>query len=314
MTNIWDQTIFIDEILVKKLLVSQLNIQVESLELIGEGFDNLAYLVNNEFVFRFPRRAFGVTCMESEIAMLPYIAKHLTFEITAPQFIGAPSEAYPYPFAGYHLINGQALCDARKPRIDDLVFARIIGGWLKQLHSIPVLAVHESIGGSEHNLWRLDIPNRIKTSSSFLHEYRHCYEECGFVVDQLFEIIYSFSNLRFAPYQASYVHGDLYSRHIIVDENKMPIGLIDWGDTHIGHPGIDLSISMLFTESAYSEFVNAYGGIDSETRKVAIFRALCHSLTCLPYAYEQKNYGFIEWTVSTLEQSIKKFQEIGVKA
>jgi len=37
--------------------------------MIREGWDNSAYLVNNEYIFRFPRIQMGVDCMKNEIAL-----------------------------------------------------------------------------------------------------------------------------------------------------------------------------------------------------------------------------------------------------
>lgn len=89
----------------------------------------------------------------------------------------------------------------------------------------------------------------------------------------------------------------------------MPTGLIDWGDVHIGHPGIDLSICIIFDDASEKEFINSYGGIDDETMKVAIFRALCHSAMCLPYACQQNEPGFKAWTIAVFEREIEKFKQ-----
>ena len=41
------------------------------------------------------------------------------------------------------------------------------------------------------------------------------------------------------------VHGDLDSRHLIFD-NKVLTGIIDWGDTDITSPAVDLDIMWTF--------------------------------------------------------------------
>ena len=40
------------------------------LEPLGHGWDNVAYLVNGQLVFRFPRRKLAEVCMRNEIAMV----------------------------------------------------------------------------------------------------------------------------------------------------------------------------------------------------------------------------------------------------
>ncbi len=54
-----------------------------SVERFGAGMDNLAYLVDEKYVFRFPRRAIAVPLLETEAAILPLIAPHLPVPIPA---------------------------------------------------------------------------------------------------------------------------------------------------------------------------------------------------------------------------------------
>src|SRR5271167_2837430 len=107
MTHLWQQTITIDHHLARKLIETQHRLSVNSIHTLDEGWDNIVYLINHHVIFRFPRREFGVFCMENEIAILPFIAQHVNFPLSCPQWIGEPCEQYPYPFSGYTLIPGK---------------------------------------------------------------------------------------------------------------------------------------------------------------------------------------------------------------
>jgi Ser/Thr protein kinase RdoA (MazF antagonist) len=48
-----------------------------------------------------------------------------------------------------------------------------------------------------------------------------------------------------SPARLTIVHGDLYARHVLVDERGALSGVIDWGDIHLGDPAIDLAIAHL---------------------------------------------------------------------
>lgn len=64
MNHLWLKTININEDMAKLLIESQTTIHVHNIETFGEGFDNVAYLINKEFIFRFPRREAGIECIE----------------------------------------------------------------------------------------------------------------------------------------------------------------------------------------------------------------------------------------------------------
>jgi aminoglycoside phosphotransferase (APT) family kinase protein len=86
--------------------------------------------------------------------------------------------------------------------------------------------------------------------------------------------------------RVSLVHGDLYSRHLLVEGGALS-GVIDWGDMHLNDPGIDLTIGFLFFPPAAREsFFAAYGGAGEATIRLARFRAVSHSLAVLPYALQ----------------------------
>src|SRR5207253_3160794 len=63
-----------------------------------------------------------------------------------------------------------------------------------------------------------------------------------------------------------WVHGDLYARHLIVDEHHTATGVLDWGDVHLGDPAIDLTLAFTFLPpESRDAFRAAYGPIDDAT-------------------------------------------------
>ena len=88
-----------------------------------------------------------------------------------------------------------------------------------------------------------------------------------------------------------------------------PSGLIDWGDTHIGHPGIDLAVGMIFTEEAFQTFLNAYGDVDNETINLLLFHAFCHHMSFLPYTCEQNRSHLKQWASMALARAIDEIRK-----
>jgi aminoglycoside phosphotransferase (APT) family kinase protein len=73
------------------------------------------------------------------------------------------------------------------------------------------------------------------------------------------------------------------ARYIIADDALMLVGLIDWGDIHIGSPGIDLSAAIiLFEGEPLDHFWESYQNMDDTVLSIAAFRAFCVSANFHP--------------------------------
>lgn len=172
MTHAWNQSIDINEQIAKQLIESQHSLIVKTIHVMDEGWDNLVYLVNETYIFRFPRREFGLACMENEIALLSYIASQVSFPLSAPQWIGKPSDLYPYPFAGYPMISGKPVSDVAQSLIADANFAITLASWLSELHAIPVTEHYASLIKGEQG-WRYDVNHRILRCKENLKDYEN---------------------------------------------------------------------------------------------------------------------------------------------
>lgn len=306
----WQQTIFIDTALAAKLIQQQMAFKVTNIVEMGKGWDNIAYLVNEHYVFRFPRRAMGVECLENEIQVLPYLVHHISFPFTNPEFVGIPSQEYQAPFAGYPLLPGTLLSDLPAEPIQSVSFAKKLARWLKELHAIPVRQEDRVAIKGDQN-WRYNVSQRSGKVIKSLEAYASYFQDAGFEVSKLVVALEYFKAYDFEHIaRTSYCHGDLYSRHILIDDNHEPSGLIDWGDVHIGHPGIDLSVGiMILADDALSIFLKEYGHVNDVTYTMALFRAFWHPIALLPYCYEEKEERLKEWAVLALTRAITKIGE-----
>jgi len=306
MINIWDKTIHIDEKLAADLINSQTNIVVNSIETIGEGFDNIAFLINKKIVFRFPRRETALELLENEISLLPHIAQKVSYSITSPTYFGKETNAFPYKFLGYPIIEGNVLCEFTKPPIRSHDFAVQFAKALKELHSIKVKPEHNL--SKHHDTWRLNTESRYIRMTEYLKKYRDIFIAQNFDIAQLTAIIAKFKQIEFSNAVLSYVHGDLYSKHIIVDNNLNFKGLIDWGDVHVGNPAIDIASALtMFNEETFKIFCQTYENFDL---KAAAFRSFCHRMITLAYACEENDKNLLKWSKFSLARSVSIFQEL----
>ena len=86
---VWSAEVTVDEPLARGLITDQFpEVALESLQLLGVGWDNTAWLVDDRWVFRFPRRAVAIPGFERELGALPQLAPRLPLPIPDPVFVG----------------------------------------------------------------------------------------------------------------------------------------------------------------------------------------------------------------------------------
>ncbi len=107
-------------------------------EPLAVGWDNTAYLVNDEYVFRFPRREIAIGLLESERRLLPAIAARLPLTVPVPEFFGEPDMGYPWAFAGYAFLPGTAADVAQLTDQQRAAAAEPLGEFLAALHAVPI--------------------------------------------------------------------------------------------------------------------------------------------------------------------------------
>ena len=291
----WQKTIEINQHQARQLIESQFRLNIKTIRLMDSGWDNCAYLVNHKIIFRFPRRPLSVTYMDNEIALLPYIAQRVFFPISDPKWIGQASTLYPYSFSGYPILPGQSITNITTKLISDATFAQTLASWLTTLHNIPINQDHIALIKGDQSS-RYDVNQRILRCEENLTRYEHYFSRSGFSKTNLQKSLAILPQLTFSQKKQAYLHGDLYCNHVIVNpKTHRPTGLIDWGELHIGHPGIDLAIGMVFTERVFKAFLKAYHHIDDETHNLMLLCAFCHTMSLLPYAHQLKKQSLIHW-------------------
>jgi aminoglycoside phosphotransferase (APT) family kinase protein len=179
---------------------------------IDDGYDFEVAVVDDEWVFRFPRRPGVEEALELEIAVLPALAPALPVDI--PSFEHVSRNPL---FVGYRLIRGRPLVD------EDTEGTRV---FLEALHahdasSLPVErhdwveAYREQCAEFERLVFPvLDLDRRA--------DARQLFGEVETLVD----------------FRPSLIHSDLGPEHLLVRNGHLA-GVIDWGDMRLGDPALD---------------------------------------------------------------------------
>ena len=259
------------------------------LEALGSGWDNTAYRVNGRFVFRFPRRQIAAALIEREARVLPLLARPLPLPIPAPEFVGAPGDGYPYPFAGYPHLPGVTACRIPWTEAERESLAAPLGRFLAALHALPVRgATREWAPGDEFE--RANVARRVPMVREKLEGVlRAEVEGAGLTVAALRERVLALADTPLPREPPCWVHGDLYARHLLADADHNLCGVIDWGDVHLGDRGVDLSIAFSFLPpTARPAFLRAYGlPVDTALWDRARFRGLFYGVILTDYGRDR---------------------------
>ena len=255
-------------------------VRIESL---GTGWDNTAYRVNDEWVFRFPRREIAVGLLQVEMSLLPMVASKLPLPVPVPTMLGRPEDRFPWPFAGYRLLPGRTACAANLDDAARIAAAAPIASFLAALHAVNRDQAAQA-GAPPDTLRRLDVTHRAQQIAERIEQCRGA----GILDDvQPWLAVVDEVPSGWSPGSSTLVHGDLYARHLLVDDDSQPCGVIDWGDAHLGDPAIDLAIAHGFLPpSAHAVFRDVYGPVDDDTWRMARFKALHSALMILVYGHD----------------------------
>ena len=290
----WSAEIEVDELLARRLVSAQFpQLALQSLELVGAGWDNTVWRVDGEWAFRFPRREIAIPGVVRELAVLPIIAPQLPVPVPEPVFVGEPSGEYPWPFFGARCLTGREPADAALDDEGRARLARPLAQFLRVLH-----ALEAEVDLPEDPLRRTDMSFRVMRAEETLVEaVRRGLWRAPRRVHEIFEVARGLP----VPPATSLVHGDLHLRHVLVEAGELA-AVIDWGDACRADPCVDFLLYWcLLPPAGRTEFLDAYGPVEEEQ----LLRARVLSLMiCAVLAYSSDGRHADE-AVAGLERTLR---------
>jgi aminoglycoside phosphotransferase (APT) family kinase protein len=298
----WHADIEITEKLVRDCLKEQFPelLPIETLICIGEGWDNKVFLLNQKYIFRFPRRKIAVELIEQENKLLRFLPDFSPVRIPKPQFIGMPSKKYPYPFQGYEFLQG---IPAYQANLDDKARVSILpalAGFLKTLHSIDE-AQALSMGAQKQTFSRTYNIKSIKVLREKAQKIigRHVFP----LNEKIFSQEMDAAEKIILPQDAHcLVHGDLDPRHLLIHHQQLS-AVIDWGDVGINHKAADLDIIWTFFPSeCHADFFRLYGNIDENTWQYARFLGIYKAFILSLYAHDIQDQLMLRESLNAIQR------------
>ncbi|MGI8687497.1 MAG: phosphotransferase family protein [Thermomicrobiales bacterium] len=212
------------------------DLPIRRFRFLAEGWDSAVWEVNDDLVFRFPKRAEVAARLRIEIALLPVLGPALPMLVPRFAYIADGLDAFSYPFVGYPKLPGVSLVAMPAAAIAPERLAAHIGRFLTALHRFPITrAVACGVPDASPQSWRAQYaamhaelralfprmtpPERARTESLF----------AAYLDDP--------AHFQFAPVL---LHRDLGGDHLLLDPHTGDLAaIIDWGDVSIGDPAQD---------------------------------------------------------------------------
>ena len=205
----------------KEIIENEFNLIVHNIIVLGQGLDSIAYLVNNEYIFKQSKHDAARINLKKEIRVLDYLKGKITLQIPDIEYYSEE-----YSVCGYKEIKGnkltpsiyKSLCDDEKNML-----AQDIASFLREMHTLPL----PDIAGLELHViddYRSDYETLRETIYDIVPDKSKEY------VDDLYKRI--LNDELISQYVKALCHNDLSCNHIIIQNNKA-VGIIDFGDAAI---------------------------------------------------------------------------------
>lgn len=302
MTHVWDAEVAVTTCQAKKLIESQFpDLIPADIKIMDYGFDNTVMNVNDDWVFRFPRREIAVRLLETEGKLLPLLEERGTgLQIPVPTYYGKPSPKYKWPFLGYRFVDGTIPSRAASV-VREGESAVALARFLKKLHGTSVEAA-EKRGVPYDELSRLDVEKRHPVMEKNKDELKDL--NLFHQMDKLEKYLHNLPS-KALPEETTLVHGDLHFKNIVVDKEGILSGILDWGDVHLGHRAIDLNLIYSFlTPKGRIQFLKEYGEVGKVELDYARFKAVYTNVVLLLYGYHERQPHTVVEAQKSLELAL----------
>jgi aminoglycoside 2''-phosphotransferase len=204
---------------------------VRTCRLLGEGWNSYAYCVNEDLVFRFPKRAECWEELRREMAFLDAVGHHLPQ--TVPRYLATAPEspASPHGYAVYRYIQGETFDVRRLSARQKGAAADALATFLKALHTFvppPEVAAilsrespHDDVEEYRQIAGTKVVPQLTPLQADALRA------ACNQYIETLGH-----------DRKAVPLHADLSREHILPTRRAIS-GVIDFGDVNLGDADYD---------------------------------------------------------------------------
>jgi len=282
---------------IKNSLKVIFHIETKNVKYVGSGYDSEAYLVNNDFIFKFAKHKAAFEDYLKEKKILDFLKNNWKSNVKLPQ-IEYFYQSSEIAIMGYKVIRGEFFSQKiyrkmKEGQKENL--AQDIAKFLKGLHQLNVEPILE--------FTRDDREEYLKDWQILKSEiYDKLSENQIDFMEKVYEKILNNDKIFYG--RKCLCHNDLSCNHIILDENYQLAGIIDFGDSSITNEYCDF---LYLLEDDDEEIERDFG------LKVSKYYGLKEVNTVLQYADLKAEYYPIETLVCGIKNDSKELCNQGLK-
>jgi aminoglycoside phosphotransferase (APT) family kinase protein len=225
-------------------------------EFISEGWDHKVVILDNSVVFRFPTEPDYADALQKEIAVLEHLRPLV--DVAIPNYTYVPSGV---AFAGYPIVAGKQLSKKAfeaLPSVDQSKVVEQLAAFLSAIHSQSIQSgilstlPREVLAEDQAEVRRAaarHLPAVLSAKDMALTE----------------EILTEIDVLVSQKLPTSFIHNDVYSRHLLWDARLQKLGVIDFSDMSLGDPATDFAELYEYGEAFVQRVYEHYSGPKDDT-------------------------------------------------
>ena len=277
------------------------NLNVKTISVLGSGFDSVAYLINDEFVFKIstnPKKGY-----KKEKSLSDFLNKKLSTHINIPniEFSYIDEET---SILGYKKIEGSILSPKLYSSLTDdeqQVLKRDIASFLKTLHNLDTSEISSyTIDNKQNVLDEYELLTKTIYDSLSIEEKRYIE---NFITKLLSTDIFSGKKCL--------CHNDFSCKHLLLDDNNRLCGIIDFGDAGIIDEYCDFVYLLEDSEEEIGhefgeDIIRIYGNID--IAKAKEYRDMVeeyYPIECIEYGIKNNRQDLLDIGLKELKKRIK---------
>jgi aminoglycoside phosphotransferase (APT) family kinase protein len=262
-------------------------LHIHNLASLGEGWNSCAYLVNDEWVFRFPKRRDVEKDLHKEMKLLPQLDGILPIQVPRFTHTSLSRANFPFIYSGYRKMSGRFSSDMEGVPLHHDRIAQSLAVILSRLHCVSLPEARS--WGCEEKTSSVEDGARIQVMEEFTN-LPDWPEKSRFGL-RMVNYLRSIDNISLgSPDRITLTHGDPLPDHILIGEDLASVcAMIDWGAAHLGDPAIDFAGLYYWRGAPFVDqvFRHYTGVLDSEILNRARFIALGVGIGDVRYGLEE---------------------------